>query len=587
MRHQRIRATTPTCARSDAAPGAGSHDGSGDASGGSGGEPRQAVVLIHGVGDQPPMRSLRSFTQGMGLHRLFSSPDRITDSAELRRLSEPPTAQRQAHTEYFELYWAHLAPDGDWRTTVSWYLRLLLRRDWWRRRGGARMAVVTFQVLVAAAVGLLGWAVVGAYLDGGWSGLVARLASWQVVAAAVLGALGAVLGRFLRAYLSDAVRYLTPRPANIASRQAIRSEGLELLRRLHASGRYRRIIVVGHSLGSVIGFDLLRALWDEMRHPDPQLAGDQGHIEVFDAAADRLDPGGPAGPQLRGPSRVTRAHAESDRGRPDGRAGSPSWTRADESPEVARARRSLRLGVRRSGPFSAAALDAYQEAQFALWRAGRADGIPWLITDFVSLGSPLTYAPMLLDEPDVAFGGRRGLHLADLQGLKEVPRCPPIHDELEDSRFYTRSYRVPGGERRLKVGHTAAPFGPTRWTNLYLPASGLLHGDLFAGAVVPGFGPGVRDVPVRVSGPGLWATLRRCFPLSHLSYWWSGHDTEGGLTTMPDPIRLPSSGEGDGRRSGDPRASTPDAIVALVSALRLDDIAHAPATPERAGAPPP
>lgn len=554
---------------------------------GSGGEPRQAVVFIHGVGDQPPMRSLRSFTQGIGLHRLFSSPDRITESAELRRLSEPPTAHRQAHTEYFELYWAHLAPDGDWRTTVSWYVRLLLRRDWWRRRGSVRRVVIAFQLLVVAALGLLGWAVVGAYLDGGWSGLISRLASWQVAAAAVLGALGVAIGRFLRAYLSDAVRYLTPRPANIASRQAIRSEGLELLRRLHASCRYRRIIVVGHSLGSVIGLDLLRALWDEMRHPDPLIAGDQGHIAVFDAAADRLDPGGPAAPQLRGPSRVaTRtsnpevdgsrfAPAQSAKAGTAGVAGT-GGTEPDESSAPGPGRRSLRLGVRRSGRFSAAALDAYQEAQFALWQAGRADGIPWLITDFVSLGAPLTYASMLLDEPDVAFGGRRGLHLADLQGLKEVPRCPPIHDELEDSRFYTRTYRVPGGERRLKVGHTAAPFGPTRWTNLYLPATGVLRGDLFAGPVAPSFGPGARDVPVRVTGSGVWAALRRRFPLSHLSYWWSVHDAAGGLTRMPDPILLPSGGEDEGRRGGDARASTPDTIVALVSALRLDDITRVP-----------
>ncbi|MDO5711256.1 MAG: hypothetical protein Q4P32_05900, partial [Micrococcales bacterium] len=212
----------------------GDSGGSGGAPG-SGDEPRQAVVFIHGVGDQPPMRSLRSFTQGIGLHRLFSSPDRITDSAELRRLSEPPRENRQACTEYFELYWADLEPDGDWRTTVLWYLRLLLRRDWWRRRGGAKFAVITFQLLVVAAVALVVWGVGGAFVQGGWGELAVCLASWQVAAGVILGVLGAVLGRFLRAYLSDAARYLTPRPANIQSRQAIRAEGLLLLRRLHSS----------------------------------------------------------------------------------------------------------------------------------------------------------------------------------------------------------------------------------------------------------------------------------------------------------------------------------------------------------------
>ncbi|MDO5711969.1 MAG: hypothetical protein Q4P32_09570, partial [Micrococcales bacterium] len=331
-------------------------------------------------------------------------------------------------------------------------------------------------------------------------------------------------------------------------------------RRLHSSGRYRRIIVVGHSLGSVIGFDLLRCLWDEMRHPDPELAGAQRHIAVFDEAADRLDPGRAAATLL--PTRIPLAEVPETSG--------PSRPATDS-------RASLRLGVEASRPVDAAELDDFQAAQFALWRGDRADGVPWLITDFVSLGSPFTYAPMLLDEPDVPFGGRRGLHLADLQGLKVVPRCPPIHDELEDSRFYTRRYRLPSGrERWLKVGHTAAPFGPTRWTNLYLPARGLLHGDLFAGPVADSFGPGVRDVPVRVPGRGGWASVRRCFPLSHLSYWWSPDNRRGGPDRMPAPVLLPAGDVDAERRAGDGRASTPETVVALVSAMRLDDIKHAP-----------
>lgn len=257
-------------------------------------EPRQAVVFIHGLGDQPPMRTLRSVTWGLGLRRLFSSPDRVTDSTELRRLSEPPTGDRRAYTDFFELYWAHLAPDGSWVTSVVWSLRLLLRRSWWTRGGPAARLVIAFQLLLAAFVLFIAWGIVDAVLSGGLPGLAELRATWQVWATAVLAALGLLLGRFLRVYLSDAVRYLVPRPANIESRRRIREEGLTLLRRLHA-GRYSRVIVVGHSLGAVIGLDLLRGLWDELRHPDPRLAGDQGYTATFDEAADRLDPGGPSG----------------------------------------------------------------------------------------------------------------------------------------------------------------------------------------------------------------------------------------------------------------------------------------------------
>lgn len=495
-------------------------------------EPRQAVVLIHGLGDQPPMRSLRSFTWGIGLRRLFSSPDRITDSTELRRLSEPPTAHRRAHTDYFELYWANLAPDSDWRTSALWMLRLLLRPRWWRRRGAAARLVVTLQVVMLAAVLHLAWGVVAAVRDAGAAGLLEAFARWQVWAGLALTAGGLLLGRFLRAYLSDAVRYLAPRPANIAARKAIRDEGLTLLRRLHA-GRYRRIIVVGHSLGSVIGMDLLRCLWDEMRHPDPRIAGDQQALDAFDVAADRIDPGRPATAVLR--------HAPND----------------------------LAIGVHPAREVEACEMDAFQAAQFELWRSQRVDGVPWLVTDLVTAGSPLTYAPLLLDEPPGAFGGRPGLTLAQLQGLKEVPRCPPIHDELTDSRFYPRGYDLPpDGCRRLRVGHTAAAFGPTRWTNLYLPTAGLLHGDLFGGPLAAHFGPGVRDVPVRVEGTGVWASLRRCFPLAHLSYWWR---PGGGPQRMPEPVPLPSGGSA--AHPGSPPLET---VTALVSAMRLDDIRRAP-----------
>ena len=52
------------------------------------------------------------------------------------------------------------------------------------------------------------------------------------------------------------------------ARNELRAEGLALLQALHEDGNYNRIIVVGHSLGSVIGFDLLRLAWEDLRWPD-------------------------------------------------------------------------------------------------------------------------------------------------------------------------------------------------------------------------------------------------------------------------------------------------------------------------------
>jgi hypothetical protein len=64
-------------------------------------------------------------------------------------------------------------------------------------------------------------------------------------------------------YIGDAARYLSPIPDNIKLRQTIRADGIQLLRKIHESGEYERVIVVGHSLGSVVAYDILKHLWQE------------------------------------------------------------------------------------------------------------------------------------------------------------------------------------------------------------------------------------------------------------------------------------------------------------------------------------
>src|SRR5437764_393830 len=68
---------------------------------------------------------------------------------------------------------------------------------------------------------------------------------------------GSTLIWFLTHYAGDAARYLHVAPPNIQGRRQIREAGIDLLEKLHQSGEYDRIILVGHSLGSVIGFDIL------------------------------------------------------------------------------------------------------------------------------------------------------------------------------------------------------------------------------------------------------------------------------------------------------------------------------------------
>ena len=81
-----------------------------------------------------------------------------------------------------------------------------------------------------------------------------------IFATIILTLLSAIISKFLFNYLGDAGRYLDPAPRNIAERQAIREDGIKLLKKLHESKKYNRIVIVGHSLGSVIGYDLVKFL---------------------------------------------------------------------------------------------------------------------------------------------------------------------------------------------------------------------------------------------------------------------------------------------------------------------------------------
>lgn len=116
---------------------------------------RQAVVLIHGMGEQSPMETIRGFAHSVwsrntALHarppkddpkrnmaELFHVPDLRAGSRELRRISTRRSRDRKSEanapledsvrTDFFELYWADATRDSTWSDFVSWYWRLLLR----------------------------------------------------------------------------------------------------------------------------------------------------------------------------------------------------------------------------------------------------------------------------------------------------------------------------------------------------------------------------------------------------------------------------------------------------------------------------
>jgi hypothetical protein len=265
--------------------------------------------------------------------------------------------------------------------------------------------------------------------------------------------LSAAASSLLIATLGNAARYLDVTPDNLAVRQSIRQHGVALLRRLHTDGGYDRIAIVGHSLGSVIGYDIIRLYWSEVH----QAHGSTGTVNQ---------------PALEAYQQLLT-------------------TAAASGLDVAK----------------------YRGAQLDLWREYRRHGHPWLVTDLITIGSPLTHAGTLL--------ARSPADLDTMISDLELPTCPP-HYEPKDLTF-PDSYFADGSIRWLKVLPHAAPFAVTRWTNIYAPVRGIVAGDPIGGPLAPVFGQGIKDVSVQITP---WWRGRS--PLAHTSYWRRAPGTEPG-----------------------------------------------------------
>lgn len=422
---------------------------------------KQAVIVIHGIGEQVPMETLRKLITGLGFEHYSSRPDRFSRSTELRRIVLHAKEGSRPRTDFYELYWAHLMHGSKGGSNLFWVLKLMFRRKGWRNTPIApAMRVLTLLTLFFIAS--LGWLT---YL------LVTRtdIFSQALTLLGMLAILTATLliGRvsyLVSNIIADAARYLTPRPANIQARAHIRKQGVDLLRRLHNSGEYQRVVVIGHSLGSVIGYDILRNYWDEARLPDPQRSGKQSEAKTWRETVEAL-PIQPTGEQM----------------------------------------------------------DQFRQAQHRLWREQRSRGVPWLVTDFITLGSPLTHASMLLTTKHSSIDQAK----RDL----ELPACPPVCDVGQNvPGFYQKNLPLSEGSAELRSFYIADPgalFAATRWANLYFPVHHIFGGDLVGGPLAPTFGPGVYDIPVRRTVRKRWKRIvRSLFPFPHVSYWLPSEEEE-------------------------------------------------------------
>ncbi|MGV8831376.1 MAG: hypothetical protein ACOH2N_05310 [Devosia sp.] len=517
---------------------------------------KTAVVVIHGIGEQSPLETLRGFVETVyrrdralasmpvgdtGMLDIAIVPDDVTGSAELRRITTLNDGP-QKRTDFFEFYWADIM-DGTPVDMVTGWIRTLVLRSPWRlprsRKVKRAWGILTIIFLICTGAGLMSagvgltqltdgtppdpalvqqadwiriWAVALIVAGGllwlvvnwlragldmarvalGWpvriiaigvalwavpSTLLGSLPFW---AAAVAALSGWALHSVVTPFAGDVVRYVRATPSTVEQRRRVRERGMALLEALHQRRRdgslmedftqagpedspplYDRIVLVGHSLGTIIAYDILQLFWEKY-----------------------------------GPTH----HRQ--------------WYYEDK--EIQTALRECDAIVQAAWavpprPVDAAKLQAVQGKLFEKFSTGRPG---WRISDLITLGSPLTHAEFLMEDSQEAVEA----------GCRErrYATAPP-HPEVTRGAGDTMLHLAPGADGRTAKGqpamvpHFAAQFSTVRWTNIYDEEVNPLVGDLISGSLADSFGPGIAEHGVsmtRRSWPGL---LQRVF--THTQYW--------------------------------------------------------------------
>jgi hypothetical protein len=445
-----------------------------------------AVLITHGMGEQIPMETLTAFVQAAWVtntnaqwvsppdekpEEIWFKPDPVAGSHELRRITTRWTKSSSGPTEkgprvdFFEFYWADLAEGTTVQEVWDWLRTLLVRWPSQVPKGlvSAWLLMWATTLVIAALLlfAALPW-------PGGW---------WHAALALAAAVIGYIMQSIVSPYLGDVARYVRADPRNIAMRAAIRNRGLKLLKDIHDSGAYERVIVVAHSLGTVIAYDLIALLWAE-----------RGKVLLIQETESLFG-------KLRAVEEA--AHALE------------AATGSDESKLRAfrDAQRSFRKGLRGGGD------DGTQKP--------RTPEEQWLISDFVTLGAPLTHAQFLLarDKSDLDEKIDRWL----------FPTSPPQFEPIESEQLAKINARPvqpspailgpKGGLFSYFIAapetwsmHHAAPFAAVRWTNIYDPHRLIFAGDIISGPLAPVLGRGIRDINLK--------ELRGQSPcFSHTLYW--------------------------------------------------------------------
>ncbi len=404
------------------------------------GNQRKAVVLVHGMGNQVPLTSIREFVENIasGGTQLYSSPDRIMHDYETRRFS-----YHNRNVDYYEFYWAHLMKEPTMYDIVTWSFNLIFCKNLSAR---AKKPIWILRII------LLGLAVALIISGVLFENQVIEFFNVKNVLASGIGifiiykliypALKYFFSNLILQSIGDVIRYTMPTPQNIEVRNLIRKKGVELLQKLHdaknSDGKdtYSDIVLVGHSLGSIVCFDLLTFLFPQYHtkyvykdHHDQQDIKDFGNQDFYSNDYDFTD---------------------------------------------------------------------YQEKQRKVGLNYRKFELSWKFSDFITLGSPLTHAAMVLANNEAEFITRKN--------IREFPTCPPSKDPHDEYKYFFEH-----GPNNFLVPHHAALFTMTRWTNIFY------SNDIIGGRLKDIFGKGIKDIELKAEG-SWW---RRNIPFTSHTYYWN------------------------------------------------------------------
>lgn len=425
---------------------------------------KQAVVIIHGIGNQFPMDTARELVEGLKGEQdiVYSGPDKEAGFFETRRLRI-----NKKNTDFYEFYWANLVQEPKSFDLYDWVLKLLFKKKPSNRVSKMVKSIRVFLVLICLCF------LFAVYKDVNIS--ITR----KIVYFGNIGLFSILTFIFfklvvpsvnLKAALTigDAVKYLSPSPQNIDSRFRIRQKGIKLLKKLHDKKTengdqfYSRIIIVGHSLGSVVGYDLITHFWhDYVYNFCPK---ERDVLQPFLALISEM---------------INEKHKQ-------------------------------KFNSEYKFP-----LEDYMNLQKHLYDEMKKIGNEWIISDFLTIGSPLCHGDYLLAKNFDDFERK--------VNYREFPLCPPkidiklINNQIEKDYVNSISYPInfnssgiDGFNGKMRLVNHSSQFSFIRWTNIYY------KNDFVGGNLSNYFGEGIKNIELEVKGN--W--FKRKLPFfSHTSYW--------------------------------------------------------------------